>query len=276
MVDQTSAPKELYDWQKEKQPFQFGRVMNRAFAGLFKNIKYIIGAILIVCLISLILSLPTLLADTDNVTSTTAPIFIVASILSLISFIFFLMFIAVFTDHVAFASFTNRRINFKRLFFRSLKLTFPVLFVGILYFLASNIGMLFLIVPGIIMSVGWCIIGPSYLHEDTPLLGSFGRSWQLTRGYKWWVWLATIVMGIIILIIFSISAVTVSALSLGQVTTSDMSVGFSTTSFLGGLLFSFLIYLAIALYASFTTALYTELRELKEGPLAEEMSAVFD
>jgi hypothetical protein len=83
-------------------------------------------------------------------------------------------------------------------------------------------------------------------------------------------------MGIIILIIFSISALIVSAMSLGQVTTSEMSVGFSTTSFLGGLLFSLLIYLAIALYASFTTALYTELRELKEGPLAEEMSAVFD
>ena len=43
-----------------------------------------------------------------------------------------------------------------------------------------------------------------------------------------------------------------------------------------GLLFSMLMYLALALYASFTTALYTELRELKEGPLAEEMSAVFD
>ena len=276
MVDQTSAPKELYDWQKEKQPFQFGRVMNRAFAGLFKNIKYILGAILIVCLISVVLSLPTLLADADNVTSTTAPVIILASVLSLISFFFFFMFVAVFTDHVAFTSFTNRKINFKRLFFRSLKLTLPVLFVGILYFLASNIGMIFLIVPGVIMSVGWCVIGPAYLHEDTPLLGGFGRSWQLTSGYKWWVWLSNLVMGIIILIIFSISALIVSAMSLGQVTTSEMSVGFSTTSFFGGLLFSLLIYLAIALYASFTTALYTELRELKEGPLAEEMSAVFD
>ena len=277
MVDQTSAPKELYDWQKEKQPFQFGRVMNRAFAGLFKNIKYILGAIVIVFLVSTALGAPMYFVDiSDPAAQSLSWLYLVTSILSLISFFFFMMFISVFADHLAFASFTNKKPGFKAPFLRSLKLALPVLFVVILYIIATYAGMFLLIIPGVIISVGWIVIGPAYLHEETSLFGSFGRSWQLTSGYKWWVWLATIVMGLIVGLLFSVAAVLISTLSMGAIATSDMSVGFSTTSFLGGLIFSLLIYLTFALYASFTTALYTELRELKEGPLAEEMSAVFD
>jgi len=47
MVDQTSNPQELYEWQKPKASFQFGRVMNRSFSGLFNNIKPIFLAIFI-------------------------------------------------------------------------------------------------------------------------------------------------------------------------------------------------------------------------------------
>jgi len=265
------------NYQGVKPSFDMGRVMNRSFTGLFKNIKYILGAIFLVFLISTLISLPMYFISPDALSSTAVSSgYAALSIASLIVFVFFMMFMSVFTDHLAFATFTNRQSNFKTVFLRSLKLAFPVLFVVILYFIASYIGMIFLIVPGVIMSIGWCVLGPAYLHEDTPLLGSFGRSWQLTSGYKWWVWLATIIMGIIVTVIFSVAAVLISAMSLGQVSGTDMSVGFSTTSFLGGLFFSILVYLTIALYASFTAAVYTELRELKEGPLGEEMSAVFD
>ena len=37
MVNQTPNPQELYEWQKPKAAFQFGRVMNRSFAGLFRE-----------------------------------------------------------------------------------------------------------------------------------------------------------------------------------------------------------------------------------------------
>ena len=265
------------NYQGVKPSFEMGRVLSRSFSGLFKNIKYIFGAIILIFLINTVFSLPMYFVNPGDFSSSpVSSLYVVASIASVIALIFFMMFMSVFADHLAFASFTNRQVTFKAVFLRSLKLAFPVLFVVILYVIASYIGMIFLIVPGVIMSIGWCVLGPAYLHEDTPLLGSFGRSWYLTSGYKWWVWLANIVMGIIVTILFSIAAVLLSASSLGQISGADMSVGFSTTSFLGGLVFSVLIYLTIALYASFTTALYTELRELKEGPLGERMSATFD
>jgi hypothetical protein len=265
------------NYQGVKPSFEMGRVLNRTFSGLFKNIKYILAAIAIVFLISAALSAPMYFAGiSDQAAPAISWLYLVTSILSLIAFFFFMMFISVFTDHLAFASFTNKKLGFKAPFLRSLKLALPVLFIVILYVIATYAGMILLIIPGVIISVGWIVIGPAYLHEDTSLFGSFGRSWQLTSGYKWWVWLATIVMGLIVTFFISVSAILISTLSLGQVSSEGFNVGFSTTGFLGSILFSLLIYLTLALYASFTTALYTELRELKEGPLAEEMSAVFD
>lgn len=259
-----------------------GRVLNRSFMGVFKNIKPLLLAIVIVILISTIVSSPVYLLDmSDPVALTQSPIYWAVTFTSSIMAFFSFMFFCVFTDHLAFAQFTNRSAGFRYVFLRSLKLTIPVLFIVFLYFISSYIGMIFLIVPGVIISVGWAVVGPAYLHEDTSLFGSFGRSWSLTSGYKWWVWLATIIMGVIATLLFSVIVGVAVAFSIPGLSETDLSdpsysAGFTIGIFLAGILMNFLLYLALALYASFTTALYTELRELKEGPLAEEMSAIFD
>lgn len=265
------------NYQGIKPSFDMGRVMNRSFSGLFKNIKPIMLVILVSLVVSSIISAPVYFLDSTNPNALLqSPIYwTVTAISSVFGFLFF-MFICIFTDHLAFAHFTNRPADFRSVTLRSLKLTIPVFFIVFLYFIASYIGMIFLIVPGVIISVGWAIIGPSYLHEDTSLFGSFGRSWELTRGYKWWVWLATIVMGIIMTVVFVVAAVVLSLTAYSGFSGTDVSSAFTVGAFLMGLLFSLLMYLSFALYASFITALYTELRELKEGPLGERMSAVFD
>ena len=259
-----------------------GRVLSRAFAGVFKNIKPIFLAILIVIVIGTIVSSPIYLFDmSDPVVITQSPIYWTVTIASSVMWFLSMMFVCVFTDHLAFAQFTNRSTGFRYVFLRSLKLTVPVTLIIALYFIVSYIGMIFLIVPGVIVSVGWAIIGPAYLHKDTSLLGSFGRSWFLTRGYKWWVWLATIIMGIIVTLLFSVImgvSIAISFPGLNEASLSDggFNQGFTLVTFLTGFVSNLFIYLAIALYASFTTALYAEVRELKEGPLGEEMSAIFD
>jgi len=265
------------NYQGVKPSFDMGRVMNRSFSGLFNNIKPILLAIVISVVISSALSAPLYFFDTTDPTALTqsSAYWVMTALSSVIGFLF-MMYICVFTDHFAFAQFTNRTVAFRYVFLRSLKLTIPILFIVILYFISSYIGMIFLIVPGVIISVGWAIIGPAYLHEDTSLFGSFGRSWQLTRGYKWWVWLATIVMGIILTVIFTVIVLLSTATMVQGLSDVETIPTFTIGTFLLGLLFSIFMYLAIALYASFTTAIYTELRELKEGPLGEEMSAIFD
>ena len=267
------------NYQGVKPSFDMGRVMNRSFSGLFKNIKPILLATLICLVVSNVLSAPLLFMDASDPTALTqSPAYwIMTAISSLLGFLFF-MFICIFTDYFAFASFTNSQVRFKNVFFKSLKLTLPLLFIVILYFISTYIGMIFLIVPGVIISVGWAIIGPSYLHEDTSLFGSFGRSWQLTSGYKWWVWLATIVMGILMTVMFTVLILIMAGVGVSGLAGADMLASSSVRPllFIFGLLASLFMYLMFALYASFITALYTELRELKEGPLGETMGAIFD
>jgi len=135
--------------------------------------------------------------------------------------------------------------------------------------------MIFLIVPGVIISLGWSIIGPVYLHEDIGLFSTFGRSWQLTNGYKGWVWLAQIVMSFITTIIFIVPFSILSAVVLGPMMEPDFIPEQNLMTFLYGMFFSLSIYIALSLYASLTCAIYTELREIREGLLNEEVSDVF-
>jgi len=267
------------NYQGVKPSFDMGRVMNRSFSGLFKNIKPILMAIVVCLVVSNILSAPLYFIDSGDPTAFTqsSTYWVMTAISSILGFLFF-MFICIFTDYFAFAYFTDRPARFNDVFLKSLKLTIPLLFIIFLYFISSYIGMIFFIVPGVIISVGWAIIGPSYLHEETSLFGSFGRSWQLTSGYKWWVWLATIVMGIIMTVIFTVLILITAGVGMTGFSGPDVvtTSGLTPMLFLIGVLFSFSMYLMFALYASFTTAIYTELRQLKEGPLAEEMSAIFD
>ncbi|MEP3889615.1 MAG: hypothetical protein ABJN69_04055 [Hellea sp.] len=265
------------NYQASKPSFDMGRVLGRAFAGVLGNIKSILFAIALAIILSTVVTAPIYMLDlTDPAAVMETNVYgILTATSSILGFVL-MMSICVFTDHMAFAQFTNRSAGFRYVLLRSIKLTLPVLFVVILYFLSSYIGMAFLIVPGVIISVGWAVIGPAYLHESTSLFGSFGRSWSLTRGYKWWVWLATIIMTILVWFIFIVGTIILSAVSLANIADPEMALGFTPKQFFVGLVINLFMYLAISLYASFTTALYTELRELKEGPLGEEMSAIFD
>ena len=45
-------------------------------------------------------------------------------------------------------------------------------------------GLVFFVVPGIILALGWCIAVPVLVTENRGVFGSISRSWQLTSGYK--------------------------------------------------------------------------------------------
>ncbi len=61
----------------------------------------------------------------------------------------------------------------------------PVAIAGILAGIAIGIGLVILIIPGLFLITIWCLIVPAIVLEGTAPLASFGRSWQLVRGYFW-------------------------------------------------------------------------------------------
>lgn len=269
MVDQTSYGR--------KQEFQLGRVLGRAFSGVFSNIKQIMLIILFISCVGFLASLSFLLLDNTRPEALfTTPMGLGISILTTILGIALTMFVCIFTDVMAFASFKNATISFSKATRLAAKATLPLALIVFLMILGIYFGVLLLIVPGMILSAGWAVLGPSYLHEDTPLFSSFGRSWDLTHGYKWWVLLAQIIIALVIVILFTITATIQSAFT--GINMFDPEAVSQPTTF-GSLLITAVVgligYLGYCLNASFVVALYAELREIKEG-LSAEGATVFD
>jgi hypothetical protein len=79
----------------------------------------------------------------------------------------------------------------------------PVTVVGLLAGFAISIGLDLLIVPGLFLITMWAVIIPVVVIERAPGLSAFGRSSELTRGRRWYVFSA-IVSAIIILVLLNL------------------------------------------------------------------------
>ena len=60
----------------------------------------------------------------------------------------------------------------------------PVLGLSLLWMLGIWVGMIFLIVPGLILMTMWSVAVPALIGDDTGVIGSFGRSRELTKGFR--------------------------------------------------------------------------------------------
>lgn len=81
----------------------------------------------------------------------------------------------------------------------------PLIAVSILAGLGIGIGFLLLIVPGLILLTLWSVAAPVLVIERPGVLGAFGRSRELVRGYGWPVF-GTIVLVFLLVIAASIAA----------------------------------------------------------------------
>lgn len=256
--------------------FHLGRVMNRAFSGVFGNWKALALVIIPTILITMIPSIPTFMGI-EQLSDPGTTGFIVSTIVTYILSFFSWMFMCILADILAFSRFCGRHVPTRDAVLKALKTTLPILFIVILYFISTQIGSLFFIVPGVIISVGWAVIGPVYLHEDIALFETFERSWSLAKGYKWWLFLAQILMNIIIFFVVLLAYIPVGLLVFQQgeqALAGELDI--TLPIILAGFLTNVILYTAFSLYASFTAALYAELKELKEGFLSDTAAAVFD
>jgi hypothetical protein len=64
---------------------------------------------------------------------------------------------------------------------------------AILSALAMGAGFLLLIVPGIIVWLALSLVYPVIIAEDSSGADSLGRSWELTKGYRWKIFVAALV-----------------------------------------------------------------------------------
>lgn len=77
----------------------------------------------------------------------------------------------------------------------------PLIGFGILFGIGVTIGLLFLVVPGLILLTFWSVGAPAIVAEGIGPIDAFKRSWQLVRGDAWAVFGVLLVVLLIVILI---------------------------------------------------------------------------
>lgn len=83
------------------------------------------------------------------------------------------------------------------IFSHALRNILPLLVISILVAIMIFFGFLAFIIPGIFLALATCVAVPVYVGEPARgITGSISRSFELTKGRRWWLLLIFIVLGI--------------------------------------------------------------------------------
>ena len=148
----------------------------------------------------------------------------------------------------------------------------PVLLTGVLMVMGIAVGFVLLFVPGVILAVMWCVAVPAQVVEKPQGLGAFARSRALTRGVRW------AIFGMFLLYVLAATMVSI-LIALG----AGIGTGFGLLGFLSGPVAILRVILQAieqgvfgVFGAVFASALYYELRSVKEGLAPESLASVFE
>jgi hypothetical protein len=112
-------------------------------------------------------------------------------------------FISGIIIHVISKKYLNEKISSRDYLSRTLPLVLPILGLAILETLGIAVGVVLLIVPGMILALGWGVATQVLVVERKGIIDSLSRSWNLTKGSKGTIFGLYILIGII-LVVFSL------------------------------------------------------------------------
>jgi uncharacterized membrane protein len=146
----------------------------------------------------------------------------------------------------------------------------PLIALSILLAIGVMIGFVLLIVPGVILYCMWSVAVPSLVEERRGVFGSFGRSRELTDGFKWKVFGTLLV----VMVVYWLASAVFGILMLNSVDLADPQAPFkmSTSMIVGSLILGTLVNLFWGLVQA---SLYVELRNAKDGPATDHLEEVF-
>jgi hypothetical protein len=141
--------------------------------------------------------------------------------------------------------------------------------------LVSGIAFLFaavlLIVPAIILATVWYVAAPLVVAERRGVFAALGRSAELTKGERWNIVLVLLITLGFMLVIFMLSSVLTGvalALSASGGSFSGLALPMATVGAISTTL-------QTTLTGAIPTAVYIELRALKEGPETQGLDDIF-
>lgn len=148
----------------------------------------------------------------------------------------------------------------------------PVLGLMVLWGLGVWLGMILLLVPGLILITMWSVSMPALVSGEASVMGSFGRSRQLTKGSRWKIFALLLLFGLVYYALYiSVLGSTMSSVAPGDVTAA-MAAGRTSAVMAGSLIVStIMLFILPAMLAS----IYVELTHgrVSSGDVVSEVFA---
>lgn len=261
--------------------FDMGRVINRTFGAIKNNfLNFFLASMIIMGIPTILINLwPVFIGsegilDGDTINSSYMAGIMIAGILSLLIVIIGGVILQGVLIFGAIEDFNHRKASFGECMAIAMKYFFPLLGLGILIIIGIMFGYLLLIVPGVILTLGWSIAAPVLIVEKKGITESISRSWELTNGYKGWIFLLMIIYIVISAVIGGIFGVLIGV---AGDPTMILLEGGSPTFFAINAVFSGISQaITTMISATGVAAIYYEIRQIKEGIGAESLADVFD
>lgn len=235
--------------------FRIGNVLNRAFSICVANFPFFF-------IITLIVALPNLLIKMNQTVrqpSDFGPAFSMIGLSVVLGIVLNTIGEAIIL-YGAFQYLSGRPVQPAEAFQRAIARFLPLLGLGLLYGFAVGLGAVLLVVPGLILFVMWSVALPSCLVEGLSPIESLSRSSALTKGSRWPIFGAMVLVGL---------ANGIGAIVLGLV-----------LSPFGHLIATLITLVWTATWAAYWNCLlimiYHDLRVAKEGIDTKQIAAVFD
>jgi hypothetical protein len=165
------------------------------------------------------------------------------------------------------AEYEGHRASFGDCIAAAARVLLPLIGAGLVFAIAVMVGTVLLVVPGIIVMIMWSVAAPAIVVERDGVLKAFGRSAELTQGFKWKIFGLFLVLLVIYIVLFVV---------LGIVGLRTISVaaaqGFTVAGMVANILTALIVNL---LWGTIQPALYLELRQAKEGGSLQNLEEVF-
>ncbi|RUV08142.1 hypothetical protein EOA79_01335 [Mesorhizobium sp. M1A.F.Ca.IN.020.03.2.1] len=254
--------------------FQIGRVFNNTFSVIGRNIVLCVGlAALFSGLPQLVTQLmPQLVTQhvglnshTGNPANFAAAItnhklgFIIGTAVIVILYLAFAVLLQSSLVRVAIEDMNGKKPTFGDSIATAIRFLLPTVAIGLLVALGVGAASIALLVPGIILGLGWSVAIPVLIQERLGVFGSMSRSRALAKGSRWALFGLFVILVIMGLVMQSITGVVVYLFH-GIVAAVVAAMVQSIGSMVG----------SVAAAVS-----YVELRQVKEGTGVDELAEIF-
>lgn len=150
-----------------------------------------------------------------------------------------------------------------------LRYWFWLILLAILTGLAELVGLVFFIVPGIMMMLAWIVAVPALVTERKDVFGAMSRSAELTRNHRW------AILGLVL--VYAIAAWVIQLAITSAATVFIVGNPIATRLLILQVVITPLLRILFGVVsAAGVASIYYELRSSKEGIGPEALAAVFD